>query len=33
MANLFIAMGGSGLKTVREIREKNREVFRQLIFR
>ena len=25
MANLFIAMGGSGLKTVREIREKNRE--------
>ncbi len=25
MANLFIAMGGSGLKTVREIREKHRE--------
>jgi hypothetical protein len=25
MANLFIALGGSGLKTVREIREKNRE--------
>ena len=25
MVNLFIAMGGSGLKTVREIREKNRD--------
>ena len=25
MANLFIAMGGSGLKTVREIREKHRD--------